>query len=58
MLGMSGLQIDPAVYQALVTVVTSGRFLRFLHPFEDSGRGSHESWNPIESIEAEPATSA
>jgi response regulator RpfG family c-di-GMP phosphodiesterase len=58
MRAMSGLQIDPAVYQALVTVVTSGRFLRFLHSCEDSGRGSHESLNPIESIEAEPATCA
>jgi hypothetical protein len=52
---MSGLQIDPAAYQALVTVVTTGRFLRFLHPCEDSGRGSHESWN-TPSTEAEPAT--
>ena len=57
MRGMSGLQIDPAVYQALVTVVTGGRFLRFLHPCEDSGR-SHESWNAIESVESEPAPSA
>lgn len=58
MRGMSGLQIDPAVYQALVTVVTGGRFLRFLHPCEESGRGSHESWNAIESVEAEPAPCA
>jgi response regulator RpfG family c-di-GMP phosphodiesterase len=57
MRGMSGLQIDPAAYQALVTVVTTGRFLRFLHPCEDSGRGSHESWNTL-STEAEPATCA
>jgi HD-GYP domain-containing protein (c-di-GMP phosphodiesterase class II) len=49
MRGMSGNQLDPAVYQALVTVVTSGRFLRFLHPREDSGRGSLESWNAVDS---------
>lgn len=58
MRGMSGLQIDPAVYQALVTVVTGGRFLRFLHPCEDTGRGSRESWNAIESVEAEQAPCA
>ena len=45
MRAMSGLQVDPAVYQALVTVVESGRLLRFLHPCEDAGRGSIESWN-------------
>jgi HD-GYP domain-containing protein (c-di-GMP phosphodiesterase class II) len=49
MRGMSGNQLDPAVYQALVTVVTSGRFLRFLHPREDSGRGSLESWSAVDS---------
>jgi len=56
MRGMSGTQIDPAVYQALVTVVTGGRFLRFLHPCEDTGRGSHESWDADESLDAGAAT--
>jgi HD-GYP domain-containing protein (c-di-GMP phosphodiesterase class II) len=56
MRGMSGNQLDPAVYQALVTVVTSGRFLRFLHPREDSGRGSLESWNAVDSDVGSTAT--
>ncbi|MGH7562329.1 MAG: HD-GYP domain-containing protein [Gemmatimonadales bacterium] len=51
MASMSGTALDPAVYQALATVVQSRKLLPFLHHPEAAGRGSVESWAVTEITE-------